>query len=172
MPDTTASTRVIVSACLAGRRCTYRGSDNPVEPEGRDHIDRLVEDGRALLICPEVDGGLTTPRPPAEIVGGDGHDVLDGRACVLAADGTDVTEAYLRGAEVAVERARRVGASVAVLKSRSPSCGHGAIYDGSFSKALVPGDGVTAAALQRAGVAVMTDEDLHSGTPMPFVRTR
>ncbi|MFN2556556.1 MAG: DUF523 domain-containing protein [Nitriliruptorales bacterium] len=161
---------VLVSACLAGRRCTYKGTANPPEGDGSLQIERLIAEGEAVLICPEMDGGLGAPRPPAEIVGGDGHDVLDGRARVVAVDGTDVTEAYLGGARMAVERARMHGACGAVLKARSPSCGHGAIYDGSFSKTLVPGDGVTAAALRRAGIAVMTDEDLRPDTPKPFDR--
>ncbi|MDP8960051.1 MAG: DUF523 domain-containing protein [Actinomycetota bacterium] len=163
---------VLVSACLAGRRCTYRGTANPLPAEGRAWVDRLVREGHAVLVCPEVDGGLGTPRPPAEIVGGDGHDVLDGRARVLAIDGTDVTEAYLRGAETTVERARAVNACAAVLKARSPSCGRGAIYNGSFSRTVATGDGVTAAALQRAGIAVMSDEELEPHTPTPAAPPR
>lgn len=158
---------VLVSACLAGRRCTYKATANPLAAEWRAWLERLIEEDRAVLVCPEVEGGLGTPRPPAEILGGDGHDVLDGRARVLAADGTDVTESYLRGAERAVERARAVDAGAAVLKARSPSCGRGVIYDGSFSHTLAPGDGVTAAALQRAGIAVMSDEELESEGPAP-----
>ncbi len=167
MPDAPGCERVLLSACLAGRRCTYKGSANPPKGEGSVGIARLLAEGRAVLACPEVDGGLGTPRPPAEIVGGDGHDVLEGRARVVAVDGTDVTDAYLRGASIAVERARTAGACGAVLKARSPSCGRGAIYDGSFSHRLVAGDGVTAAALQRAGIPVMTDEDLPPGGSAP-----
>ncbi|MDQ4131145.1 MAG: DUF523 domain-containing protein [Actinomycetota bacterium] len=179
MPKTAGGTsqgpeaeRVLVSACLAGRRCAYQGASNRPDGERRVQIERLVAEGRAVLVCPEVDGGLGTPRLPAEIVGGDGHAVLDGRARVVAVDGTDVTEAYLRGAEIAVQRARTGGACGAVLKARSPSCGLGAVYDGSFSKTLVAGDGVTAAALQRAGIPVITDEDLQHDKPKPFVRPR
>jgi uncharacterized protein YbbK (DUF523 family) len=146
---------VLVSACLAGRACRYDGSTNL-----DDWVARLVATGRAVLVCPEADGGLPTPRPPAEIVGGDGDDVLDGRARVVARDGRDVTEAYVRGAEAALEAARRAGARNALLKARSPSCGRGKIYDGSFSGTLVAGDGVTVALLRRHGISVLTEEEL------------
>jgi uncharacterized protein YbbK (DUF523 family) len=146
---------VLVSACLAGRACRFDGSDNR-----DDRLARLVASGRAVLVCPEEDGGLPTPRPPAEIVGGDGDDVLDGRARVLTKDGADVTDAYLLGAGAALDAARRVGARTAVLKARSPSCGRGCIYDGSFSRTARDGDGVTAALLRRNGIEVVTDEEL------------
>ncbi len=112
---------------------------------------RLVREGRAVLVCPEEEGGLGTPRPPAEIQ-------PDGR--VVTDEGIDVTEEYRRGAEIAVGRARDNGCSVAVLKARSPACGCGAVYDGSFSKTLVTGDGIAAAALKDAGIEVVTDEDV------------
>lgn len=146
---------MLISACLAGRACRFDGSANT-----DDWVSRLVAQGRAVLICPEVDGGLGTPRPPAEIVGGDGGDVLEGNARVETADGRDVTDAYLRGARRALQTARRAGVGVAVLKARSPSCGRGAIYDGSFTRSLAVGDGVTAALLQRNGVRVLTEEEL------------
>lgn len=115
--------------------------------------------GHARLVCPEVDGGLATPRPAAEIVGGDGHDVLDGLARVLTIDGEDVTDAFVRGADIAVRAAVEAGAKRAVLKARSPSCGCGRTYDGTFSGVLRTGDGVTAAALRRSGIHVVTEED-------------
>ncbi len=146
---------VLVSACLAGLPVRYDGSGN------RSHVvSRLVEQGRAVLVCPEVDGGLGTPRPPAEITGGDGSDVLGGRARVLTEDGTDVTEAYVKGANRALDAARSSGATAAILKSRSPSCGRGRIYDGTHSKTLTSGDGVTAALLRANGIVVLTEEDL------------
>lgn len=119
----------------------------------------MVE-GRAVLVCPEEDGGLGTPRPPAEIVGGDGHDVLDGKARVVTKQGGDVTAEYVRGAELALAAARQAGATTAVLKSRSPSCGKGCVYDGSFTATLAEGDGVTAALLRRNGIEVLTDEEV------------
>jgi uncharacterized protein YbbK (DUF523 family) len=146
---------ILVSACLAGVPCTHAG-----EAKTRAWALRLVAEGRAVACCPEVAGGLPVPRPEAEIQGGDGDDVLDGRARVVTAEGVDVTRQYLRGAEAAVAAARRAGAELAVLKARSPSCGVGRIHDGSFSGRLVAGDGVTAAALRRAGVRVVSDEEV------------
>ncbi|HEX2295531.1 MAG TPA: DUF523 domain-containing protein [Actinomycetota bacterium] len=145
---------VLVSACLAGRACRFDGSAN-----GDDDVGRLVAEGRAVLVCPEVDGGLGTPRPPAEIVGGDGADVLAGRARVVTAAGADVTDAYVAGAHRALKAAQEAGATSAVLKARSPSCGKGRIYDGSFSRTVRAGDGVTAALLRRHGIDVVTDEE-------------
>jgi uncharacterized protein YbbK (DUF523 family) len=152
-----SSERVLVSACLAGRECRYDGSSNL-----DNWVARLLASGRAVLACPEVDGGLGTPRPPAEIVGGDGEDVLDGRARVVARTGTDVTDAYIAGAERALRTAVRAGATFAVLKARSPSCGAEGVYDGTFSRTLIDGEGVTAALLRRNGIQVVTEEDFRT----------
>ncbi len=111
-------------------------------------------------MCPEEEGGLATPRPAAEISGGDGSDVLDGRARVLTGAGEDVTNVYLEGARIAVERAREEGCTAAILKARSPACGCGHVYDGTFSRSLTSGDGVTAAALKRTGIDIWTEEQL------------
>ena len=146
---------ILVSACLAGCECRYDGRANPTRK-----VSELVSEGRAIQVCPEEDGGLPTPRPPAEIVGGDGHDVLAGRARVMTATGQDVTDIYVKGAFKALEAARDAGATKAVLKSRSPSCGKGAIYDGSFSRTRTKGDGVTAALLAQHGIEVVTELDL------------
>ena len=146
---------VLISACLAGRTCRFDGTGAL-----DDAVSQLVAEGRAVLVCPEVDGGLGTPRPPAEIVGGDGIDVIEGRARVVTEDGVDVTEAYLAGARRALATARRTGATTAILKARSPSCGKGAVYDGTFSRTLTTGDGVTAALLRAEGIAVLTDEEV------------
>ena len=145
--------KVLVSACLAGRACRFDGSAG-----ADDEVSRLVAEGRAVLICPEVDGGLPTPRPAAEIDGGSGADVLAGRARVKTASGEDVTAHYVAGAEIALEKARRTGATKAILKARSPSCGTGSIYDGSFTRSLIPGEGVTASLLADAGIEVISDE--------------
>lgn len=154
-PPTTAGAPVLVSACLAGRACRFDGTASP-----DDVVARLVAEGRAVLVCPEADGGLGTPRPPAEIIGGTGRDVLDGRATVVTEDGADVTDAYVRGARIALGAARRAGATTAILKARSPSCGKAAIYDGTFSRSLTDGDGVTAALLEANGVEVLSDEEV------------
>jgi len=109
-------------------------------------------------------GGLPTPRPPAEIVGGDGDDVLEGRARVVSAAGEDVTAQFLAGAREALRLAGAVGAKAAILKERSPSCGSGAIYDGTFRGAVRAGQGVTAALLRRHGVQVFSEENWQAGT--------
>lgn len=111
--------------------------------------------GRDVVsFCPEVAGGLSTPRRPAELVGGDGHDVLDGTARVVEDTGRDVTAEFVDGARRALAAAQHAGATEALLMPRSPSCGRGEVYDGSFGGELVPGDGVTAALLERNGIAV------------------
>lgn len=111
-----------------------------------------------MPVCPEQLGGLGTPREPAEIVGGDGHDVIDGTARVMARDGTDVTERFVRGAGEALALARLVQAECIVLKEGSPSCGVHRIYDGSFTGRAIAGCGVTAALLSREGFAIVSDE--------------
>ena len=121
---------------------------------------RLVAEGRAVLVCPEDEGGLGTPRPASEIVGGDGADVLEARAEVRTREGRDVTGEYLAGARLAVERARAEGCRGAILKARSPACGCGAIYDGTFSRSISEGDGVAASALKQAGIEIWTEEEL------------
>ena len=152
---------LVVSACLLGMPTAYDGEGHPCPS-----LIRLAARGLAVPVCPEVAGGLTIPRPPAEIRGGDGGDVLDGRATVCTADGRDVSRAYVVGAHCALQLARQLGAWCAVLKSRSPSCGSGSIYDGTFSKHLLCGDGVTTALLRRNGVVVYDEvewERLYGG---------
>lgn len=144
---------ILVSACLLGLPTTYDGRGHPVT-----ELVRLAALGRVVPVCPEVAGGLPMPRPSAEIAGGSGGDVLDGRARVLTAAGEDVTEAYIRGAEVALALVRRYGIRLAVMKARSPSCSPSGIYDGTHSRRLVAGEGVTAALLRREGVGVISEE--------------
>lgn len=146
---------VLVSACLAGCACRYDGGANPTS-----EVARLVAEGRAIQVCPEEDGGLPTPRPPAEIIGGDGLDVIEGRARVVTRDGRDVTDIYLAGARKALERAQAAGVTKAILKSRSPSCGKGEIYDGTFTRTRVQGRGVTAALLEQHGIEVVPERDI------------
>lgn len=136
---------VLVSACLAGRACRYNATAAP-----HPAVLALVAQGRAVLVCPEVLGGLPVPRDPMEL--------RQGRA--LAASGADHTEAFLSGARRALSICRKHGCVRAILKSRSPSCGCGQVYDGSFSGRLVPGDGLFAALLQQHGVCVCTEQDL------------
>ncbi|MCZ7526520.1 MAG: DUF523 domain-containing protein [Acidimicrobiia bacterium] len=145
---------LLVSACLLGVECNHEGRASP-----RPAVAALAGTYRLVPVCPEVLGGLPTPRAPSELQDGDGAEVLAGRARVTSADGADVTGAYVRGARAAVELARATGAPRAVLKARSPSCGSAQVFDGTFSRRLVPGEGVTAAALRAAGVEVGSDED-------------
>jgi len=144
----------LISACLLGIPTAYDGA-------GRLQVELLPLAARGWVapICPEAAGGLPTPRPPAEIVGGDGNDVLDGRARVVTAAGEDVTAAYVRGAECALAAAQRYGVAAAILKQRSPSCGSACIYDGTHTGKLRAGPGVTAALLRRRGVIVYSEED-------------
>ena len=137
---------LIVSACLLGVACNHRGGSKAVAA-----VQALAAGHRLIPICPEVAGGLPTPRRAAER-GADGR--------VRTADGHDVTDLYRRGAQQAVEVARAVGAQRAVLKARSPSCGCHRIYDGTHSGVLVEGLGVTAEALLGAGIEVVSEEDL------------
>ena len=145
----------LVSACLLGICTRYDGGCCPVP-----RLIQLAARGLAVPICPEMAGGLPVPRPPAEIVGGDGQAVLDGLAQVLTIDGKDVTEAFLSGARQALETANRLGIRQAVLKDDSPSCGCRRIYDGTFSGRVMSGQGVTAALLQRNGITVLSEEDM------------
>jgi uncharacterized protein YbbK (DUF523 family) len=142
----TDSEPVLVSACLLGVRCRYDASTNPAA----DLVARLGG-GRIVPVCPEQLGGLTTPRPPAHLEGGDGNAVLDGSARVVTDAGVDVTAQYLRGAREVARLARACGATRAILKERSPSCGCAMVHcDG----ALQSGVGVTAALLRREGVTL------------------
>ena len=147
---------LVISACLLGVACNHEGRGSP-----RAVVDELARHYRLVPVCPEVLGGLPTPRAAAELVGGEGADVLAGaeEARVVNVEGEDVTAAYRRGAEAAVAVARAVGAQRAVLKARSPSCGSSQVYDGTFSRRLVAGTGVTAAALRAAGLEVGSEED-------------
>ena len=136
---------LLVSACLLGVKCNHEGGHSR-----RSAVEELSETYRLVAVCPEVCGGLSTPRPAAERCA----DV------VRNVDGDDVTAAYERGAAVAVQLAYATGATRAVLKARSPSCGSSRIYDGTFSRTLRDGEGVTAAALRAAGVDVVSEEDV------------
>lgn len=138
---------ILVSACLAGMDCAWDGR-NRLDPEAKD----LVDKGKAISVCPEILGGRPVPRTRTEIKGGCGSDVLDGMAKVFDEQGKDVTQEFLKGAYKALDMVKRYDIKEAVLKSKSPSCGIGKIYDGSFAKSLINGDGVTAALLKRNGI--------------------
>ena len=130
---------ILMSACLMGVNCRYDGGGKRI-PE----LDGLMELAQVVPVCPEILGGLPTPRTPSERVGDR----------VLMKDGTDVSAEFRKGAEEALRLARLYGAKIALLKERSPSCGSGVIYDGSFTGSFAPGDGVTGEMMKNSGIAV------------------
>lgn len=137
--------RYIVSACLAGIACRYDGRATACPA-----VMRLMQEGRAVAACPECLGGLPTPRPCCELVGDR----------VVNRHGEDVTAAFLQGVRAATALARENGCTAAILKSRSPSCGCGQVYDGTFTGVLRAGDGLWAADLRQAQMALYTEECL------------
>ena len=139
--------KLLISACLLGCCCRYDGASKP-----HPLVEALARHHTLVPVCPEQLGGLSTPRPPAER---QGHRVV-------TREGGDVTEQYRRGAEEALRLCRLLGCEAAVLKERSPSCGHGSIYDGTFSGTLHAGDGVTAELLMAAGIPVFGESKLES----------
>lgn len=135
----------VVSACLAGTPCRYNGTSHACA-----QVMELVAQGQAVPLCPEVLGSLPVPRLPCELYNGK----------VIDAQGHDHTQAFMLGAKAALDKALQSGATAAILKSRSPSCGVGAVYDGTFSKKLVPGHGLWAELLLEAGFSLFTEESL------------
>ena len=136
--------KLLVSACLLGTPCRYDGKSKKNEA-----VCALAERFELIPVCPEVYGGLPTPRPPAERTGD----------CVLTETGTDVTAQYQRGAEAALQLARLTECEAAILKANSPSCGCGTIYDGTFRHRKIAGNGVTAELLQAHGLCVYNEDN-------------
>ncbi|MBB6462202.1 DUF523 domain-containing protein [Flammeovirga kamogawensis] len=134
----------IVSACLVGINCRYNGGCTHISK-----IEQLVIDGKAIPVCPEELGGLPTPRNPVEIVGDEVKDKF----------GTDQTIAFNKGAQRTLEIAKNANIKKAILQSRSPSCGYGKIYDGSFSGNLIDGNGITSSLLEDNGFEIYTDQN-------------
>jgi len=145
---------ILVSACLLGVNCKYTGGNNLK----KELLEELQKKG-IVPVCPEQLGGLATPRLPAEIQGGDGASVLQGKGKVIRNDGIDVTDEFIRGAEETLKIAEALGIKAAVLKAKSPSCGNKLIYDGSFAGRKIEGQGVTAALLISKGIKVYSEED-------------
>lgn len=146
--------KILVSACLLGHKCKYHGGDN------EDTAIKALSGRYELLpVCPEIAGGLGVPRPPAEIRGGQGDEVLDNLAVVLDKEGHDVTSQFIKGACKTLELAKSEKAKKAILKEGSPSCGSSMIYDGTFSGRKKEGRGVTAALLARNGIEVRSELD-------------
>ena len=145
---------ILISACLAGLEVRYNGTHCKNEA-----LLDLIKTSNVMSVCPEVLGGLLTPREPAEIVGGDGQAVLDGTAKVISMTGQDVTDNFIKGAYATLKRAQELNVSMIILKENSPSCGSSMIYDGTFSGSKVVGNGVTAALLKRNGIKVFSEEN-------------
>ena len=139
----------IISACLAGVNCKYNGGNNI-----DDRIVKLVKQGKAVLVCPEQLGGLTTPRRPSEI-----KNDKDGQMRVINDRDEDVTGEIIKGAEETLNIAKLFNSKIAILKSGSPSCGYGWIYDGSFTKRKIKGNGITADILLKNGIKVYNEDN-------------
>ncbi|MEG1504065.1 MAG: DUF523 domain-containing protein [Enterococcus sp.] len=143
-----------ISACLGGIACRYDGRSNE-----SPLLKELVATDQAIVVCPEVLGGLPIPRIPAEIQGGDGFDVWNHHAKVIDKNGLDVTEAFKEGAILAFEQLQHLQVTELILKEKSPSCGSTMIYDGSFSGNRIKGVGVATAYFIQKGLTVYSEEN-------------
>ena len=143
--------KILISACLLGENCKYNGGNN-ADAICAGELTKLSQIYELVAVCPERMGGLTTPREPAEIC-------ASGRV-ITKFSSRDVTREFVLGAQICADIARENGCKIAILKERSPSCGSGWIYDGSFTERLVSGDGLTAAALKKLGVRVVGESAL------------
>ena len=137
--------KLLISACLYGEKCRYDGKDNMLSC-----LDLLKDKVTLIPVCPEVSGGLETPRNPSEIIGDR----------VVMNNGRDVTAEYTKGAEIALGTAIENGCDVALMKAKSPSCGVGRIYDGTFSRTLTDGDGITVKLLKEHGIKVFDETQI------------
>jgi len=145
--------KILVSACLLGEPCRFDGEARPCPA-----VIAAAETHELVPVCPECLAGLTTPRPPSEI------DVSKRELGVIRSDGVDMTDAFERGARRTLDIARENGCRLAILKSKSPSCGTDYVYDGTFSGTLVPGSGVTARLLRAEGIRVVNERRLENCT--------
>ena len=139
---------ILVSACLLGENCKYNGGNND-----NLYVKLYLKDREYIAFCPEIAGGLGSPRLPCEIC----------RGQVLNSDGVDLTEEFLDGAEQALELCQEVGVELAILKEGSPSCGVNWIYDGSFEHVRIPGKGITAKLLSDNGINCISEEEIVNG---------
>lgn len=137
--------KILVSACLLGEKCRYDGKSKP-----DINIINALSKFQYVKICPETLGGLSTPRKPSEIVGDK----------VIMVDGTDVTKEYTLGAKIALDIARKEECEIAILKARSPSCGKGFVYDGTYAKTLKEGNGICAKLLMDNGITVFDETEI------------
>lgn len=139
---------LLISACLLGVSCRYDGKTKPLDEK---ILNKLKEKHHLIPICPEIMGGLPTPRIPAEIAKG---------RRVLRRDGADITSEYEKGALEALRLAEFFGCTTAILKARSPSCGRDVIYDGTFSDTLTEGDGITAELFRKNGIRIIREDEI------------
>jgi len=150
--------KILFSSCLLGEKVRYDGSSNKIE---NDIIKKWQDEGRIIKICPEVEGGLPIPRIPAEIIGVNGGTaVLKSTAKVINKNNEDVTENFIKGANIALDLVKKYNIKIAILKSKSPSCGSLEIYDGTFSGNKIKADGVTVALLKKHGVTIFNENQI------------
>lgn len=141
--------RILVSACLLGVNCKYNGSNNENQA-----VINYIKDKEAIIICPEIMGGLCTPRDPSEVLGNK----------VITNNNKDVTENFSRGAQETLKLAKLFDCHKAILKSKSPSCGSNKIYDGTFTGTIIDSDGITASLLKKHNITIITEKDIENGT--------
>jgi uncharacterized protein YbbK (DUF523 family) len=142
---------IIVSACLAGCKCRYDGNSNEVA-----EIKKLVLENKAIALCPEELGGLTTPRIPCEIV------KINNEPKVMGQDGKDYSLQFSKGAEILANVAKALDCKTVILKANSPSCGYGKIYDGTFTGKYKTGKGISSRLLEKNGIQILNEENFHS----------
>ena len=140
--------KFVVSACLFGDNCKYNGGNN-----NNEKVKKFLTDKEYIKICPEMYGGLSCPRDPSEIV------YRNGQRKVISDKGKDVTAEFELGARQALGEALSAGCDCAILKAKSPSCGYGQVYDGTFSSVLVDGNGITAQLFTENGIDIITEKD-------------
>ena len=150
--------KILISACLLGQKVRYDGRDNL---QSHSRLQEWIKAGNVVTICPEMAGGLPTPRPPAEIEPQKtAQNIWDGEGEIITIDGDDVTQEYLLGAQKTLALAVAHGVKVAILKARSPSCGSKTVYDGSHTRSLIDGMGVTAQLLTEHGIHVFDETEI------------
>lgn len=146
---------ILVSACLAGVNCKF-----DCDIKKSEKVAQLVLKGRAIPLCPEILTGFKTPRPAMEILGGDGKDVLGGKAKIIDKNGNDYTKKFTEGAKKVLKIAKILNIKKAILKSKSPSCGKDLRFDGTFKGKMVKGDGVLTALLKKNGIEIYSETEL------------
>jgi uncharacterized protein YbbK (DUF523 family) len=145
--------KVLISACLLGKNCRYNGGHSQL-----NELNKL--DVEWIPVCPEESGGLGTPRPSAEMQGS-AEDILNGKGKVLTNKGKNVTQEFIRGADKSLQSGLEVGVKTAILKSKSPSCGIGKIYDGSFTKTLKTGEGIFAHLCHKNDIECFSSDNIN-----------